>query len=62
MNGGWNGTWTQTGNTVKVTNADFNQALAAGGGTTNIGFVAGYNGPNILPVAFTLNGTVCSAG
>jgi hypothetical protein len=62
MNGGWNGTWTQTGTTVKLTNADFNASLAPAGGTTNVGFVAGYNGPNILPVAFTLNGTVCSAG
>ena len=62
MNGGWNGTWTQTGATVKLTNADFNASLAPAGGTTNVGFVAGYNGPNILPVAFTLNGTVCSAG
>ncbi|MBO3745851.1 cellulose binding domain-containing protein [Streptosporangiaceae bacterium NEAU-GS5] len=59
MNGGWNGTWEQTGRNVRVTNADFNAKLAANGGTANIGFVAGYNGPNILPGVFTLNGTVC---
>jgi hypothetical protein len=62
LDGGWNGTWTQTGSTVRVTNADFNGKLAAGGGTANIGFVGGYTGPNVLPTAFTLNGTVCAAG
>ena len=36
MDGGWNGTWTQTGTTVRVT-SDF--TLAAGG-TGNVGFVA----------------------
>jgi len=58
--GGWNGTWTQDGTAVRVTNADFNRRLAAGGGTTNIGFVGGYSGPNIAPSVFTLNGTVCT--
>jgi hypothetical protein len=62
LSGGWNGTWTQTGATVRVTPADFNGTLAAGGGTASVGFVGSYNGPNVLPSAFTLNGTVCSAG
>jgi len=62
MDGGWNGNWSQSGAAVRVTNADFNRTLAAGGGGVNIGFVAGYNGPNILPVAFRLNGTLCAAG
>jgi hypothetical protein len=61
MNGGWNGTWAQAGITVTVTNADFNAALAAGGGTTNVGFVAGYTGPNVPPGVFSLNGTVCTS-
>jgi cellulase/cellobiase CelA1 len=59
--GGWNGTWSQSGTSVRVTNADFNASLAASGGTTNIGFVGNYSGPNILPAAFTLNGTVCTS-
>src|SRR5262249_15041632 len=42
MAGGWNGTWTQSGRSVHVTNASFDGALAAGGGTTNIGFVGNY--------------------
>ncbi len=61
MNGGWNANWSQTGATVRVTNADYNGKLAAGGGTVNVGFVGGYSGPNLQPVAFTLNGTVCTA-
>jgi hypothetical protein len=60
VDSGWNGTWTQTGTKVKVTNADFNGNLPAEGGTTSIGFVGAYSGPNVLPGAFTLNGTVCT--
>jgi hypothetical protein len=58
---GWNGTWTQTGTAVTVTSAAFNTTLAPGG-STNVGFVGNYSGPNILPTAFTLNGTVCTTG
>lgn len=60
LSGGWNGTWTQTGSTIRVTPADFNVTIPAGG-ATSVGFVGSYNGPNILPTAFTLNGVVCSA-
>jgi len=60
MNGGWNGTWTASGTTVTVTNASFNGKLAGGGGTTAVGFVGGYSGPNVPPAVFTLNGTVCT--
>ncbi|MGW5718420.1 cellulose binding domain-containing protein [Amycolatopsis sp. NPDC003865] len=51
---GWNGTWAQSGSTVTVTSS----APVASG--TDIGFVADYSGPNILPTAFRLNGTLCS--
>jgi hypothetical protein len=60
ISSGWNGTWVQEGATVTVTNADFNGKLAAGGGATNIGFVASYSGPDVPPGAFTLNGTICT--
>ncbi|MFI5587345.1 cellulose binding domain-containing protein [Amycolatopsis sp. NPDC051758] len=53
---GWNGTWTQTGTTVTVTSS----APLAGG--ADVGFVADYGGPNILPTAFSLNGKLCAAG
>jgi hypothetical protein len=62
LGGGWNGTWTQDGTTMTVTNADFNRRLEPNGGSANIGFVGNYSGPNVTPIAFTLNGTVCAAG
>ncbi|MBO0867856.1 MAG: cellulose binding domain-containing protein [Micromonosporaceae bacterium] len=58
--GGWNGNWTQDGASVRVTNVDWNATIAPGA-TVNIGFVAGYDGPDVLPVIFALNGTTCSA-
>jgi cellulase/cellobiase CelA1 len=57
VTGGWNGTWTQSGTTVTVTSAT---ALAPGE-SADPGFTADYGGPNILPSAFTLNGTLCAA-
>ncbi|HEV8557300.1 MAG TPA: cellulose binding domain-containing protein [Actinophytocola sp.] len=59
MGGGWNGTWNQTGTTVTVTPADFNYTLNPGA-TANVGFVGNYSGPNIIPITYTLNGTVCA--
>jgi hypothetical protein len=58
LSSGWNATWNQSGTTVRVTS---DNTLTAGGGTTNVGFVAAYSGPNVLPATFTLNGTVCTA-
>jgi hypothetical protein len=57
VDSGWNGTWSQSGRTVRVTDSP---TLAAGGGTVSVGFVGNYSGPNIPPGAFTVNGTVCS--
>jgi len=57
VSSGWSGTWQQTGTSVRVT-SDGNGKLAPGAATT-IGMVASYSGPNVLPTAFTLNGTVC---
>jgi cellulase/cellobiase CelA1 len=59
MDGGWNANWSQEGRTVKATSLSDNGKLAAGA-SWNMGFVAAYSGPNILPTAFTLNGTLCS--
>ncbi|MFD0820598.1 cellulose binding domain-containing protein [Micromonospora zhanjiangensis] len=60
VSSGWNATWTQTGRTVKITNTDGSPPVPAGGGSTNIGFVGAYSGPNVLPGVFTLNGVVCT--
>lgn len=60
VSSGWNGDWTQNGTAVRVTNVDYNATLAAGGGTASVGFVGAYSGPNVLPSAISLNGTVCT--
>ena len=56
VDSGWNATWSQEGQTVTVLGGS---ALAAGA-TTTVGFVGNYQGPNVQPVAFTLNGTLCA--
>ncbi|HEY6924670.1 MAG TPA: cellulose binding domain-containing protein, partial [Steroidobacteraceae bacterium] len=57
----WNGTETQTGANVSVTNAAFNGSIPAGGSVTGIGFTAAWNNvTNSVPTAFTLNGVACN--
>ena len=56
VSSGWSATWNQSGRTVRVTS----DGSLAPGATTTVGFVGSYSGPNVLPAAFTLNGTVCS--
>jgi hypothetical protein len=58
---GWNATWSQSGATVTATNVDGNRVLAPGA-TTSAGFVGSYQGPDVTPTSFTLNGNLCSAG
>ncbi len=60
MTSGWNGTWTQQERSVEVTNVDYNAALAPGA-TVNVGFVGAYQGPNVNPPLFTLNGKLCTS-
>ena len=57
VSSGWSATWTQSARAVRVTS----DAALAPGATTTVGFVASYSGPNVLPAAFTLNGTVCAS-
>ncbi|MFE2754463.1 glycoside hydrolase family 6 protein [Actinosynnema sp. NPDC059335] len=56
---GWNGTWTDTGDAVRVVNASWNGSLATGGQTT-VGYNASYNGTTPPFSSPTLNGTPCS--
>lgn len=56
---GWNATWSQSGTTVTATNPEGNNILAPGA-TTSAGFVGSYQGPDVQPTSFTLNGTLCS--
>jgi Cellulose binding domain/Fibronectin type III domain len=59
--GGWNGTWTQTGQNVEATSLSWNAQLAPDGGNSQtIGFVGGNTGAYPSPAAISLNGTVCT--
>ncbi|HEX4705626.1 MAG TPA: cellulose binding domain-containing protein, partial [Pseudonocardiaceae bacterium] len=60
LQNGWNGTWSQTGAAVTVTNASWNGSLATGA-SASIG--ANFNnsgGTNVAPTAFTVNGVACN--
>ena len=54
----WNGSYTQSGTMVSVTNLSYNETIAAGG-TVNFGFNLNYSGANTKPTSFTLNGASC---
>jgi endoglucanase len=56
---GWDGAWTQSGETVTVTSASWNGSLGTDG-STSTGANFSYSGANAAPAAFTLNGTACS--
>ncbi len=56
---GWSGNWSQSGETVTVTNASWNGSLATGA-STSIGANFSYSGTNTAPTAFTINGTACT--
>jgi cellulase/cellobiase CelA1 len=55
----WNGSYTQTGQSVSVTNLSYNNVIPANGGTVNFGFNANYSGTNANPTNFAVNGTAC---
>lgn len=57
---GWNGSWTQSGTQVTVTDAGWNRTIAPGSNVT-IGFNGGWTGSNAIPSAFTVNGVTCGA-
>ena len=60
VSSGWDGTFTQSGLDVAVTNASWNGVIAAKGGSTSIGFNSSDTGQVPSPTVFALNGTVCS--
>lgn len=55
----WNGSYTQSGSNVSVTNLSYNGTIAPGG-TTNFGFNGAWSGSNAAPTSFKLNGVACS--
>jgi len=57
----WNGTETQSGANVTVTNLSYNSNIPAGGSITGVGFNSTWNNSvNAVPAAFSLNGVVCN--
>jgi endo-1,4-beta-xylanase len=55
----WNGTASQSGSQVTVTNAAYNGSIATGG-NTSFGFNGAWTGSNPVPSSFSLNGATCS--
>jgi Cellulose binding domain len=55
---GWNGTFTQSGQNVTVTNLSYNGNVAANG-TVNPGFNGSWTSSNPVPTSFSVNGNVC---
>ena len=57
----WNGSYTQSGQDVTVTNLSYNAVIGANGGSVVLGFNASYTGVNASPSNFTVNGMVCGS-
>jgi hypothetical protein len=55
----WNGTYSQSGAAVTVTNASYNGSVGTNA-ALSFGFNGSYSGTNGVPAQFTLNGTVCT--
>jgi len=55
----WNGTVSQSGSQVTVTNASYNGSIATGG-SAGFGFNASATSANPVPTGFTLNGVACT--
>jgi O-glycosyl hydrolase len=58
---GWNGTISQSGENVTITNASYNGSVAAGG-SASFGFQGTWTSSDAVPTAFTLNGQACTTG
>lgn len=57
----WNGSVSQTGSNVTVTNASYNGSVAAGASVSSSpGFNGTWNGTNAAPTSFAVNGVTCS--
>lgn len=58
---GWNGSFSQQGSAVTITNLSYNGTIAPGASlSSSPGFNGSYSGSNNPPTAFTLNGQTCS--
>jgi poly(hydroxyalkanoate) depolymerase family esterase len=55
----WNGTASQSGENVTITNASYNGTIAPGG-NTSAGFQGTWTNNDAAPASFTVNGTTCT--
>jgi serine/threonine protein kinase len=55
----WNGKFSQSGESITISNADFNSTLASGS-SVSPGFQGTWSGSNPPPASFTLNGLACT--
>jgi hypothetical protein len=60
VQGGWDGTWTQSGQQVTVSAASWNANIPANGGSVSIGFNGTDTGQDPAPTVFFVNNTVCA--
>ena len=60
VQGGWDGTWTQSGQTVTVTPESWNSTIPASGGSVSIGFNGTDTGQDTAPTVLSVNGVECS--
>lgn len=56
----WNGSYTQNGTSVSVSNMPYNATIPAGG-SVSFGFGMTYSGTNSRPTSFTLNGSASTS-
>jgi alpha-galactosidase len=56
----WNGSDTQSGSQVTITNLSYDGSIAPSATLSSVGFLGSWNGTNTAPISFTLNGTTCS--
>ncbi|MFG3008977.1 glycoside hydrolase family 48 protein [Streptomyces cinerochromogenes] len=59
LTNGWNGTWSQSGQTVTAKNTSYNGTIAAGAAVST-GAQFTYSGTNTAPTSFAVNGTTCA--
>ncbi len=55
----WNGSASQSGEAVTITNASYNGSIPAGG-NTSLGFQGTWTSSDATPASYTLNGTPCT--
>ncbi|MGW4045115.1 glycoside hydrolase family 48 protein [Streptomyces sp. NPDC004721] len=59
LSNGWNGIWSQSGQTITVKNESYNGTIAAKS-AVSAGAQFSYSGTNSAPTSFAINGTTCA--